>query len=445
MAKVTKDAILRRAELEGIRFVRLQFTDILGVVKNVAVPVSRLEDALDDKIMFDGSSIEGFARVEESDMNLRPDYATFTPFPWRMGEAGGVARLVCDVFMPTGEPFAGDPRHALRRALDAAKTLGFHVHVGGECEFFLFRKDSGGRPTTVTHDEAGYFDLGPADRGEDVRRDIVLALEEMGFEVEGSHHEVSPGQHEVGFHHEDALAAADLLATFKVVTRAIAVRRGLHATFMPKPLFGQNGSGLHTHLALATTDGRNAFYDSAAPDQLSDVARHFIAGLLAHAPALTAVTNPLVNSYKRLLPGYEAPVYIFWSTENRGALVRIPTLRQQRTRIELRSPDMSCNPYLALAAVVRAGLDGIERRLDLPKPVDDDPNYLTRSERLARGIRRLPANLQEAVDALEQDPVILDALGPHIASRFIEAKRIEWDVYSSQVHPWEVEQYLNVF
>lgn len=439
---MTKEEILRKADEWGVRFVRLQFSDIMGIIKNVAIPRSQLERALDNQIMFDGSSIQGFTRIEESDMNLRPDPNTFTLFPWR--EDKPVARLICDVYKIDGKPFEGDPRYVLKRAVAQIEELGYTVNFGPECEFFLFKADPDGAPLLETHDKAGYFDLGPVDRGEDARRDIVLALEAMGFEVEASHHEVAPGQHEIDFKYGDALTQADRVATFKVVTRAIAKRHGLHATFMPKPIFGINGSGMHTHISLFK-DGQNAFYDPHGEHQLSDVARYFIGGLLKHAPAITAVANPLVNSYKRLVPGYEAPVYIAWSAHNRSALVRVPASRQQGTRIELRSPDPSCNPYLAFAAMIAAGVDGIKNKIDPGPSVTFNIYALSPEERAARGIPSLPGSLAEALDALEADEVIKEALGPHVCTHFISGKRIEWDVYRSQVHPWEIEQYLGVY
>ncbi|MBO2521568.1 MAG: type I glutamate--ammonia ligase [Clostridia bacterium] len=439
---MTKEEILRKADEWGVRFVRLQFSDIMGIIKNVAIPRSQLERALDNQIMFDGSSIQGFTRIEESDMNLRPDPNTFTLFPWR--EDKPVARLICDVYKIDGKPFEGDPRYVLKRAVAQIEELGYTVNLGPECEFFLFKADPDGAPLLETHDKAGYFDLGPVDRGEDARRDIVLALEAMGFEVEASHHEVAPGQHEIDFKYGDALTQADRVATFKVVTRAIAKRHGLHATFMPKPIFGINGSGMHTHISLFK-DGQNAFYDPHGEHQLSDVARYFIGGLLKHAPAITAVANPLVNSYKRLVPGYEAPVYIAWSAHNRSALVRVPASRQQGTRIELRSPDPSCNPYLAFAAMIAAGVDGIKNKIDPGPSVTFNIYALSPEERAARGIPSLPGSLAEALDALEADEVIKEALGPHVCTHFISGKRIEWDVYRSQVHPWEIEQYLGVY
>ncbi|MBE3597327.1 MAG: type I glutamate--ammonia ligase [Limnochordaceae bacterium] len=436
-------AVIRRAREDAVEFVRLQFTDILGVVKNVAIPVRQLERALEEGIMFDGSSIEGFTRIEESDMRLRPDPSTYCLFPGLTGEARA-ARLICDVVRSDGEPFEGDPRMVLKRVLQQAADMGFRVMLGPECEFFLFRRDPDGKPTTQTHDEAGYFDLGPVDQGEAARQEIVLALESMGFDVEASHHEVAPGQHEIDFRYDDALVTADRVATLKVVTRTVAARRGLHATFMPKPIYGVAGSGMHTHLSLFR-DGENAFYEPAGPYQLSSVALHFVAGLLEHARAFTAVTNPLVNSYKRLVPGYEAPVYISWSAQNRSALVRVPSGRGRSTRVELRSPDPSANPYLAFAVIIAAGLDGVRRRLSPPESHNKNIYHMTAEERQRAGIRSLPGSLEEAVNELVKDELVVETLGSHVFSRFVEAKRIEWDVYRTQVHRWEVEQYLGTF
>lgn len=443
MSQYSKEDIIRLAKESNVRFIRLQFSDILGIVKNVAIPVSQLEKALDNEIMFDGSSIEGFTRIEESDMNLRPVYDTWALFPWKPREAAE-ARLICDVYRPNGEPFCGDPRFVLKRVLEEASGLGYTVNTGPECEFFLFRTGSEGEPTTRTHDNAGYFDLAPVDLGEAARRDIVLALEEMGFEVEASHHEVASGQHEIDFRYDHALVTADRVATFKFVTRTIAQQHGLHATFMPKPVFGINGSGMHTHISLFQ-DGQNAFYDPSGPYQLSQVALHFIAGVLEHARSFTAITNPLVNSYKRLVPGYEAPVYVSWSAQNRSAQIRVPAARGKATRIELRSPDPACNPYLAFAVIIKAGLDGIKRKLTPPPSMDRNIYEMTRDERKAAGIAELPGNLAEAIDLLEQDDVMKEALGDHVLSHFVEAKRIEWDLYRTQVHRWELDQYLGVF
>jgi glutamine synthetase len=438
-----KHEILAKAKDAGVKFVRLQFTDIVGVLKNVAITVEQLEKALDGELMFDGSSIHGFVRIEESDMYLRPDPATFTIFPWRPRE-GAVARLICDIYNPDGTPFAGCPRVALRKVLARAKSMGFTMNVGPECEFFLFYTDSEGKPTLRTHDRAGYFDLSPVDMGENARRSMVLTLEEMGFEIEASHHEVAPGQHEIDFKYSDALDVADKIITFKFVVRTIAQRHGLHATFMPKPIAGINGSGMHMHQSLFR-GAQNAFYDPHDPLGLSDVARHYIGGLLRHARALAAVTSPTVNSYKRLVPGYEAPVYICWAERNRSPLIRVPAKRGSSTRIELRCPDPSCNPYLAIAACLAAGLDGIEKKIEPPPPSNFNVYELTAGEREKLGIGSLPASLEEALGELDKDEVVKGALGEHIYERFREAKQKEWDEYRTQVTPWEIDSYLLTF
>ncbi|SHF44321.1 glutamine synthetase [Desulfofundulus australicus DSM 11792] len=443
MAQLTNDDVRHLAKELGVKFIRLQFTDIFGVLKNVSITVEQLDKALDGEMMFDGSSIEGFVRIEESDMYLRPDPATFVVFPWRPRD-GAVARLICDIYNADGTPFIGDPRYVLKRVIAEAREMGFTMNVGPEAEFFLFHVDSDGRPTTITHDRAGYFDLTPVDLGEDARRDMVLTLEQMGFEIEASHHEVAPGQHEIDFKYADALDTADKVVTFKFVVRTIAQRHGLHASFMPKPIFGIAGSGMHLNQSLMK-NGENAFYDPRAPLQLSDTALYYIGGLIKHARAIAAITNPTVNSYKRLVSGYEAPVYIAWSSRNRSPLIRIPAKRGQSTRIELRSPDPSCNPYLALAVCLAAGLDGIKNRISPPPPCDCNIYEMSAREREERGIGCLPESLKEALDELERDEVIKEALGPHVYSRFMEAKRIEWDRYRVQVHPWEIEEYLTKY
>ncbi len=445
MGRITKEEVLSKVEEFGVRFIRLQFTDILGTVKNVAIPVTQLEKALDGEMMFDGSSIEGFVRIEESDMYLRPDPDTFALFPWKTGKEGATtARLICDVYHPDGTPFEGCPRCTLKRVIAEAGEMGYTMNAGPEAEFFLFLQDEHGHPTTNTQDQGSYFDLSPIDKGEHARRDMVVTLEEMGFEIEASHHEVAPGQHEIDFKYSDALRTADNIVTFRFVVRTIAQQHGLHATFMPKPLHGLPGSGMHTHQSLFS-NGKNAFYDPETEDQLSSIARYYIGGLLKHARAYTAITNPLVNSYKRLVPGYEAPVYIAWSPKNRSPLIRIPARRGVGTRIELRSPDAACNPYLALAVTLKAGLDGIKNRIEPPPPVDENIYAMSLRERAERGIESLPMNLQEALDELDRNEVIQEALGEHIFRHFMEAKRIEWDVYRSQVHQWELDQYLQLF
>jgi len=429
----------------NVHFIRLQFTDILGIPKNVSITTKQLEKALNNELMFDGSSIEGFVRIEESDMYLHPDPDSFVIYPWRTsGNGGAVARLVCDIYNPDGTPFAGDPRYVLRRALNEAAKLGYIFNVGPEAEFFLFHTAQDGSPTLNTHDQAGYFDLSPVDLGENARRDMVLVLEKMGFEIEASHHEVAPGQHEIDFKYSDALDIADKIITFKIAVRTVAQQHGLHATFMPKPIYGLAGNGMHMNQSLFS-NGQNAFFDPNTPDQLSKIAKNYIAGIIKHARALTAITNPTVNSYKRLVPGYEAPVYIAWSSQNRSPLIRIPAKRGLSTRIELRNPDPCCNPYLALAAVLMAGLDGIKNNLEPPEPVDCNIYEMTAEERKVYGIESLPGSLQEAIAELEKDEVIKTALGPHVFKRFVEAKKLEWEEYSSRVHQWEVDRYLSMY
>ncbi len=437
---MTKEDVLNKVRDNDVSFIRLQFTDIFGILKNVAIPANQLEKALDGEMMFDGSSIEGFVRIEESDMYLRPDPDTFVVFPWRPKD-GAVARLICDVYNPDGTAFSGDPRVALKKVLAEAKTMGYSMNVGPECEFFLFLTDAEGRPTTVTHDQAGYFDMAPVDLGENARRDMVMTLEQMGFEIEASHHEVAPGQHEIDFKYADALTAADNIATFKLVVRSVAQRHGLHATFMPKPIFGINGSGMHTNQSLFK-NGKNAFYDPNGPLELSQEAYQYIAGLMAHVRSFAAITNPTVNSYKRLVPGYEAPCYIAWSARNRSPLIRIPAKRGVSTRIELRSPDPSCNPYLALAVQLAAGLDGIKHKLVPPASVDQNIYRMNTAMREEVGIGSLPATLNDALEELKKDQVVRDALGEHLFERFIEAKTKEWDSFRIKVHQWELDEYL---
>ncbi|MCL5056932.1 MAG: type I glutamate--ammonia ligase [Actinobacteria bacterium] len=443
MEAAVKNEILAKAREAQVKFIRLQFTDILGVLKNLAITVEQLEKALDGELMFDGSSIEGFVRIEESDMYLRPDPKTFEVFPWRPRE-GAVARLMCDVYNPDGTPFDGCPRNALKKALAEAAEMGYTMNVGPEAEFFLFQVDENGQPSLKTHDKAGYFDLTPVDMGENARRSMVLTLEEMDFEIEASHHEVAPGQHEIDFKYSDALDVADKIVTFKYVVRTIAQRHGLHATFMPKPIFGINGSGMHCNQSLFEGP-QNAFYDANSPDGLSKIAKYYIGGLMKHARAFAAITNPTVNSYKRLVPGYEAPVYIAWSGRNRSPLIRVPAKRGMSTRVELRNPDPSCNPYLAIAAMLKAGLDGIKNKIQPPEPCERNIYHMTDSERKELGIGSLPSSLQEALQEMAADEVVKSALGPHIFQKFMEAKAKEWDSFRIQVHAWEVEEYLSKF
>jgi glutamine synthetase len=438
--------ILKTADEENVHFLRLEFTDIMGVQKNVEIPRSQFEKALDGQIMFDGSSIEGFTRIEESDMLLHPDLDTFRLNPWKSPDGSRVGRLICDVKLPDESDFPGCPRTALKRQVERAEAMGYKMVCGPEAEFFLFQKDpETGQALTETHDVGGYFDLTPVDKGEEARRDIVVMLEEMGFEVEAAHHEVAPGQHEIDFKYAPAVECADNVSTFRFVVKKAALDRGLHATFMPKPIFGVNGSGMHTHQSLLTTDGKNAFYDKDAERQLSDTALHYIGGILEHARAFVAITNPLVNSYKRLVPGFEAPINIAWSEKNRSPLVRVPAKRGMSTRCEVRVPDPSCNPYLALAAMLAAGLDGVRNKIDPGDPVNK--NIFAMSERQKRRlkIRQLPANLSEALDYLEKDDVVGGALGSHILDNYLRAKRQEWADYISHVHPWEQARYLEAY
>ncbi|MFB6169896.1 MAG: type I glutamate--ammonia ligase [Haloarculaceae archaeon] len=441
------ERVLEEIDEQDVEFLRLQFTDILGTVKNVSVPADQAEKAFTEGIYFDGSSIEGYVRIQESDMRLKPDPDTFAILPWRQRESGASARLMCDVInTSTGEPFEGDPRYILKQAIDRASELGYTVNAGPEPEFFLFEHDEEGRATTKTNDSGGYFDLAPKDLASDVRRDIIYGLEEMGFEVESSHHEVAEGQHEIAFEYDDALGTADNIATFRAVVRAISAQHDLHATFMPKPIAHINGSGMHTHLSLFTEDGENAFHDPDDEFNLSETAKQFVGGILEHAPAVTAVCNPTVNSYKRLVPGYEAPVYVAWSDVNRSALIRKPAARTPAaSRVELRSPDPSCNPYLALAAMIHAGLDGIERDIDAPDPVRENIYEFDDERREEYGIDTLPPNLGRALDALEADDVVLGALGEHTAEKFIEAKREEYSEYVAEVSDWELDRYLETF
>lgn len=442
MDGITKNDVIGLAKELDVKFIRLQFTDIFGTLKNVAITVDRLPEALDGQITFDGSSIEGLVRVEESDMFLRPDPSTFTIFPWRPRH-GAVARLICDVYTPDGKPFAGCPRTALKRVLAETEALGYETRIGIETEFFLFQTDEAGRPTATTHDEGGYFDLSPIDRGEDARRDIVLTLEEMGLQIDASHHEGAPGQHEIALRHGEALRAADNVVTLKHVIRTAAQRHGLYASFMPKPNPRMNGSGMHISQSLFDKEGRNLFFDPAKPHGLSDVALHYIAGLLEHSRGFCAITNPIVNSYKRLVPGFEAPISACWSFQNRSPLVRIPVHRGKATRIELRNPDPSCNPYLAIACAIRSGIAGIEGKLTPPEPVTGNVFDMSDERSRKLGIRRLPRSLAEALDELERDELIKGTLGEYIFQKFMESKRDEWERYARAVHEWEFTEYLS--
>lgn len=439
----SREEILKLVEEEDVEFIRLQFTDIFGNLKNVAITAGQLEKALDNDCMFDGSSIEGFADVEESDMYLHPDYSTLEIFPWRP-QQGKVARLICDVYRPDRTPFAGDPRYVLKRAVKEAEEMGFTFRVGAECEFFLFHLDDNGMPTTLSHEKAGYFDVGPADFGENARRDMVLTLEDMGFVVEASHHDVAPAQHEISFRYDEALATADNIMTFRLAVRTIAKRHGLHATFMPKPKYGVNGSGMHINMSLLK-EGRNIFAEEKDANGLSSEAYAFLGGIMEHMRGMTAVTNPIVNSYKRLVPGFEAPAYIAWSTTNRSSLIRIPAARGEAVRIELRSPDPTANPYLALAAILRAGLDGIRRQVSVPERVDCNIFRMSEQERTKRKLEELPGTLAEAVLCMEKDLFMKDTLGEHIFTKYIAQKKEEWNRYRSQITDWEINEYLNRF
>lgn len=440
LSGATAKDILELAHAHQVRFLRLQFTDILGVNKNVEVPASQFAKALEGDILFDGSSIEGFVRVEESDMLLSPDLSTFRIFPWGEPQTR-VARVICDVTTPEGQPFAGDPRHVLKRQVARAAKQGYVMNAGMEAEFFLFRPAADGSAATLTHDVGSYFDLAPMDRGEEARRAIVATLEQLGFEVEAAHHEVAHGQHEIDFRYADALTTADNIATFRFVVKHVAQQFGLIASFMPKPIFGQNGSGMHTHQSLFKK-GENAFFDAKGEYQLSSVAHHYIGGLLKHARGMSAITNPLVNSYKRLVPGYEAPINVAWSMRNRSPLIRVPARRGTGTRVELRSPDPAANPYLALAVMLAAGLDGIATEASSREPVNENIWEMSHRERRRLRIDDLPRDLNEACDELEKDAEIVEALGEHVTAHFLDAKRSEWREYISQVSAWELDQYL---
>lgn len=406
----------------------------------MAITASQIERALKNECMFDGSAIEGFVRIEESDMYLYPDLDTFQIFPWRP-QQGKVARLICDVYRPNGEPFEGDPRYILKRVIKQAEDMGYSFEVGPECEFFLFHTDDNGMPTTITHEKGSYFDLGPVDLGENARRDMVLNLEDMGFEIEASHHEVASAQHEIDFAHNGALQTADDIMTLKLVIKSIAKRHGLHASFMPKPKSGVSGSGMHINMSLQK-NGHNIFYDPEGDLEMSEDAYHFIAGILAHAKGMTALTNPLVNSYKRLVAGYEAPIYIAWSVMNRSPLVRVPAARGKGTRVELRCPDPACNPYLVLAVCLAAGLEGIKKKLVPPARVDRNIFEMDCNEKEALHIESLPQDLCEATRELEKDAFVRNVLGEHVSEKYIEAKYKEWENYRVQVTEWEIEEYL---
>ena len=443
MRNYTRKDILRLVEEEDVGFIRLQFTDIYGTLKNVAITTGQLERALNNECMFDGSSIEGFSRIEESDMYLRPDLNTFTIFPWRP-QQGKVARFICDIYRPDGTAYESDPRQVLENVIRETEEMGYQFVVGPEFEFFLFHQDDDGTPTTTTHEKAGYFDLGPLDLGENARRDMVLTLEDMGIEIEASHHEMAPAQHEIDLKYEEALETADNMVTFRMVVKTIAKRHGLHATFMPKPKYGINGSGMHLNMSLSR-DGENIFSDENDEHGLSQEAYYFIGGLMKHIKAITFITNPLVNSYKRLVPGYEAPTYIAWSANNRTPLIRIPESRRSGKRIELRSPDASANPYLALAVCLAAGMEGIREKILPPKEISQNIFELNEEEKKALGIECLPGSLMEAVEEFEKDAFIQKVLGEELSQKFIKAKKAEYDRYRSQVSEWELNEYVQKY
>ncbi len=439
----TRKDIIRMVEEEDVEFIRLQFTDIFGILKNVAITKSQLEKALNNECMFDGSAIEGFVRIEESDMYLYPDLDTFTIFPWRP-QQGKVARIICDVYQANRTPFEGDPRYVLRKVVKEAEAMGYCLNVGPECEFFLFQTNQEGHGTVDTTEQAGYFDLGPVDQGEDARRDIVLTLEKMGYEIETSHHEIAPAQHEIDFKYEPALHSADNIMTFRLTVKTIAKRHGMFATFMPKPKADANGSGMHVNISLAR-DGKNIFYDETSRDGLSQEAYWFMGGLMKHIKAITAIANPLVSSYKRLVAACDTPVYIAWSARNRSPLIRIPAERGENTRLELRSPDPTANPYLTLAVCLAAGLQGIKDHTEPPASVNQNLFAMTKEQRNRLGIESLPLNLKHALAELQKDSFICSVLGGHICGKYIEAKEREWEQYKASISAWELENYLEKY
>ena len=441
MSRYTKEDIFRIVEEENVEFIRLQFTDMLGVLKNVAITAKELEKALNNRIMFDGSAIEGFVGVEESDLCLHPDPDTFAIFPWRP-QQGRVARFLCDIYYPDGTPFEGDSRRVLKEVLSRSREKGCSFLVGPECEFFLYHLDEYGQPTTITHEKAGYFDVSPSDLGENARRDIIMTMEEMGYRIDASHHEFAPGQHEIDLHYSEALYAADMITTFRLAARTVAKRHGLCATFMPKPKSGVHGSGMHINLS-AVKDGVNLFEDENDPNGLSREAYWFIGGIMKHIPAITAVANPVINSYKRLASGYEAPKEISWSLKSRSILIRIPAARGFHTRIELRSPDSASNPYLTLALCIEAGMDGISNRIDPPGPVEESTEPGTGQSRTDTGVRMLPMTLKEAMEALRDDPCMRGVLGEHLFRKMYDRKNEEWQTYLQQVSEWEIDRYLS--
>ena len=440
--QLTDEDIKKMIEEYDVQFIKLQFVDINGQVKNLAVPSEHIDRVLNNEMMLDGSSIKGFRNIETSDMFFYPDKNTFQILPWQEQNGRNSARVICDIYNSDGTPFEGCPRCNLKRLMAEAQKLGFSMNIGPEAEFFLFEKDEEGHITTKTHDRAGYYDMGPDDLGEEVRTDIVSTLQDMGFDIEASHHEVADGQHEIDFKYSDILTTADNVVTFRIVVKAIAAAYGLHATFMPKPIFGINGSGMHCNISLSDLKGKNAFYDPKGEYQLSDTARYAIGGMLKHIKSITAILNPTVNSYKRIVPGYEAPVYMAWSLANRSALLRVPAKRGVSTRVELRSPDPSCNPYLAFATILAACLDGVRNKIEPPKPVESNIYKLSDKERKRLRIESLPGSLKEALDYMQRSLIAKTALGPHIVDEFVTAKEIEWDNFRTYVSQWEIDKYL---
>jgi len=440
--KYTDENIKKMIEDNNVQFIKLQFVDINGQVKNLAVPSEHIDRVLNNEIMLDGSSIKGFRDIETSDMFFHPDRNTFQILPWQEQDGRNSARVICDIYNADGTPFEGCPRCNLKRLMAEAQKLGLSMNIGPEAEFFLFEKDDEGHITTKTHDRAGYYDMGPDDLGEEVRSDIVSTLQDMNFDIEASHHEVADGQHEIDFKYSDVLTAADNVVTFRIAVKAIAAQYGLHATFMPKPIFGINGSGMHCNISLSDMKGKNAFYDPKGEFQLSDTAKYAIGGMLKHIKSITAILNPTVNSYKRIVPGYEAPVYMAWSLANRSALLRVPAKRGVSTRVELRSPDPSCNPYLAFATILAACLDGVRNKIEPPKPVEANIYKLSDKERKRLHIESLPGSLKEALGYMEKSLIAKTALGSHILDEFLTAKEIEWDNFRTYVSQWEIDKYL---
>lgn len=439
----TKEAIKELIRNEDVRYLKLQFTDMLGTIKSVEVPVSQLDDVLDEQVMFDGSSIEGFVRIKEADMYMAPDLDTFLILPLESNGYGKVARIICDVKLPNGELFPGDPRSNLKRIIEEMHTLGFKdLNIGVEPEFYLFKQDDRGNPIMEFSDQGSYFDLAPLDGSESCRHDIVLELEKLGFCVEASHHEVGPGQNEINFRFANALSACDNVQTFKQIVKQVARKHKLYASFMPKPVAFMAGNGMHTNCSLTDWEGNNGFYDPNAKNKLSDVCLRWMSGILKHARSMSALTNPTVNSYKRLVPGYEAPCYICWSDANRSSMIRIPAVRGKATRTEIRNVDCSANPYLAIAAILAAGLDGIKNNLDFVEPMYDNIFEFTRSEREERGILNLPENLKDAIKELKKSELMRNTLGQHIFSKYIKAKELEWDEYRMLIHNWELKRYF---